>query len=101
MLLLPENAKILGQGITGSEGSAALPWMQKYGTNIVAGVTPGKGGQEVNGVPVFNSVKEAIEKVGEAHGSVQFVPPLLVKKATEEAIEAGIKFILIGAEKVP
>lgn len=101
MLLLPENAKILGQGITGSEGSAALPWMQKYGTNIVAGVTPGKGGQEVGGVLIFNSVKEAIEVVGKVDGSVQFVPPLLVKKATEEAIAAGIKFILIGAEKVP
>lgn len=100
-LLLPENAKIIGQGITGSEGSTALPWMQQYGTNIVAGVTPGKGGQEVNGVPIFNSVKEAIEKVGSVDGAVQFVPPLFTKAAVQEAIEAGIKFILIGAEKVP
>lgn len=101
MLLLPENTKIIGQGITGAEGSTALPWMQKYGTNIVAGVTPGKGGTNTSGVPIFNTVKEAMEKVGEVDGSVQFVPPLLVKKAAVEAIEAGIKFILIGAEKVP
>lgn len=100
-LLLPEKAKIIGQGITGSEGSAALPWMQKYGTNIVAGVTPGKGGQQLLGVPIFNTVAEAVGKVGAVDGSVQFVPPLLVKKATEEALVGGIKFILIGAEKVP
>ncbi len=101
MLLLPENARLIGQGITGSEGSTALPWMQKYGTQIVAGVTPGKGGQELLGVPIFNSVKEAIEKVGLVDGSVQFVPPLYTLGAVKEAIEAGIKFILIGAEKVP
>lgn len=102
MLLPPENARILGQGITGSEGSRTLPWMLEYGTNIVAGVTPGKGGQVLEGkVPIFNTIEEAIEKVGEVDGSVQFVPPIFVKKATVEAIEAGIKFILIGAEKVP
>ncbi len=101
MLLLPKQARLIGQGITGSEGSTALPWMQSYGTNIVAGVTPGKGGQEVFGVPVFNTVKEAIAKVGEVHGSVQFVPPLFTLGAAKEAIEAGLKFILIGAEKVP
>lgn len=101
MLLLPENAKIIGQGITGSEGSTALPWMQKYGTNIVAGVTPGKGGQNLLGVPIFNTIKEAIKAVGEIDGSVQFVPPLYTLGAVKEAIEAGIKFILIGAEKVP
>lgn len=101
MLLLPKGARIIGQGITGSEGSTALPWMQKYGTNIVAGVTPGKGGQEVLGVPIFNSVREAIEKVGSVDGAVQFVPPLFTLGAVREAIEAGVKFILIGAEKVP
>lgn len=101
MLLLPKNAKLIGQGITGSEGSTALPWMQSYGTNIVAGVTPGKGGQNLNGVPIFNTVKEAIEKVGSVDGSVQFVPPLFTLGAVKEAIDAGVKFILIGAEKVP
>ncbi len=100
-LLLPEGAKIIGQGITGSEGSRGLPTMLDYGTQIVAGVTPGKGGQELLGVPIFNSVKEAQEKVGEVDGSVIYVPPLFVKAAVLEAIEAGIKFILIFTEKVP
>lgn len=101
MLLLPENSKILGQGITGSEGSRATEWAKEYGTNIVAGVTPGKGGQEVLSIPIFNSIKEAIEKVGMVDGSVQFAPPLRAKDAALEAIEAGIKFHLIIAEKVP
>ncbi len=61
MLLLQESAKLIGQGITGSEGSKGLPTMLDYGTQIVAGVTPGKGGQEVLGVPIYNSVKEAQE----------------------------------------
>lgn len=78
-----------------------LPWMLSYGSQIVAGVTPGKGGQEIQGVPIFNSVKEAIESIGEVDGAVQFVPPVFSLKATTEAIEAGIKWILIAAEKVP
>lgn len=101
MLLLPENAKLIGQGITGSEGSRTLPWMLKYGTKIVAGVTPGKGGQELLGVPIFNTVAEALKEVGSVDGSVQFVPPMFTLKAVQEAIEVGIKWILIGAEKVP
>lgn len=101
MLLLPNKAKLIGQGITGSEGSTALPWMLSYGTNIVAGVTPGKGGMEVSGIPIFNTVKEAIEKVGEVDGSIQFVPPVFSLNATKEVLESGIKFVLIGAEKVP
>lgn len=112
MLLLPENARLIGQGITGSEGSRMLPWMLSYGTQIVAGVTPGKGGQEIEGppppgasarqrVPVFNSVKEALGVVGEVDGSIQFVPPMFTLGAVKEAIEAGLKWILIAAEKVP
>ncbi len=101
MLLLPNNARILGQGITGAEGSTSLPGMLAYGTNIVAGVTPGKGGQSLDGIPIFNTVKEAIAEVGMVNGSVQFVPPIYSKMAAVEAIDAGIKFILIGAEKVP
>lgn len=101
MLLLPEGAKIIGQGITGSEGSTALPHMLCYGTKVIAGVTPGKGGQEILGLPVFDSVKEAIEKVGDVDGTVLYVPPLFVKGAALEAIEAGIKFVLIVTEKVP
>lgn len=101
MLLLPDKARLIGQGITGSEGSRMLPWMLSYGTQIVAGVTPGKGGQEVLSVPIFNSIKEAIEAVGEIDGSMQFVPPNFTLGAVKEAIEAGIKWILIAAEKVP
>ena len=99
--LLKEGAKLIGQGITGGEGSRALPRMLSYGTKVIAGVTPGKGGQEVSGVPIFNSVKEALEQVGPVDGTVQFVPPQFVLGAVREAIEAGIKWILIGAEKVP
>lgn len=101
MLLLPKNARILGQGITGSEGSRTLPWMLKYGTIIVAGVTPGKGGQVLEGVPIFNTIRQAIDSVGRVNGSVQLVPPKFVKDATVEAIKAGIKFVLVSAEKVP
>ena len=101
MQLPPKGAKFIGQGITGSEGSTALPWMLSYGTNIVAGVTPGKGGQVVHGVPVFNTVKEALQKIGPVAGSVQFVPPMFTLVAVKEALQAGLKFILIGAEKVP
>ncbi len=101
MLLLPENAKIIGQGITGAEGSQALEWMQKYGTQVVGGVTPGKGGQEVLGVPIFNSVKECLDQVSGVIGSVIYVPPLFAKNAVIEAIEAGIKWILIVTEKIP
>lgn len=100
-LLLPEKARLIGQGITGSEGSRMLPWMLAYGTQIVAGVTPGKGGQELLGVPVFNSVKEALDGVGGVEGSIQFVPPAFTLGAVKEAIEAGVKWILIAAEKVP
>lgn len=98
---LNENSRFIGQGITGFEGSRALPRMLRYGTKIVAGVTPGKGGQVLEGVAIFNSVKEAIASVGAVDGSVLFTPPMRTLQATQEALEADIKFILIGAEKVP
>lgn len=101
MRLLKKGARLIGQGLTGTEGSRALPRMTSYGTKIVAGVTPGKGGQEVEGVPIFNTIKEVLEVVGGVDGTVQFVPPLFVKGAVIEAVEAGLKFILISAEKVP
>lgn len=101
MLLLPKNAKLIGQGITGSEGSTSLPWMLAYGTNIVAGVTPGKGGQTLSGVPIFNTVKEAISACGPIYGSVMYVPPMVTRAAAFEVLHAGLKFVLIGAEKVP
>lgn len=101
MLLIPEGAKVLGQGITGSEGYRALTWMLEYGTNVVAGVTPGKGGQEVQGVPVFNTVQEALDAVGSVDVSVSFAPPLRAQSAAEEAINAGIGLNIILAEKIP
>jgi succinyl-CoA synthetase alpha subunit len=101
MLLLPKNVKIIGQGITGSEGSRALPWILSYGTQVVAGVTPGKGGQKLNNIPIFDSIIDATNNINDIEGVVQFVPPQFAKKATIEAIDSGIKFILIGAEKVP
>lgn len=101
MLLLPDSFKLIGQGITGSEGSRGLQTMLDYGTKVLGGVTPGKGGQEILGVPVFNSIKELKEKLGEIDATVIYVPPLFVKAAAVEAIEAGIKFVLIFTEKVP
>ncbi len=101
MRLLTKDTKLIGQGITGSEGGTALPTMLAYGTQIVSGVTPGKGGQEKEGLPIFNSVKEALDSVGSVEGSVLYVPPLFVKGAAFEAIGAGLKFLLIVTEKVP
>ncbi|OGE31137.1 hypothetical protein A2631_05560 [Candidatus Daviesbacteria bacterium RIFCSPHIGHO2_01_FULL_44_29] len=99
--LLDKGARFIGQGITGFEGSRSLPKMLEFGTQIVAGVTPGKGGQVLEGVPIFNTVKEALAQVGQVDGSIQFAPPLRVLGAVQEALEAGIKWILTGAEKVP
>jgi succinyl-CoA synthetase alpha subunit len=100
-LLLNPDAKIIGQGITGTQGSIGLPGMLEFGTKIVAGVTPGKGGQELLGVPVYNSIADAKVEVGDLDASVIYVPPLFVKGAAVEAIEAGISLILIFTEKVP
>lgn len=101
MLLLNQNAKILGQGITGSEGSMAATWMKRYGTNLVAGVTPKKGGQEMDGIPIFDSVAEAVQKFDGIDAAVEYVPPLFVRSACVEAIDAGVKLVLIVSEKVP
>jgi len=99
--LIPDNPRVLIQGITGKEGRRALSGMRAYGTNVVAGVTPGKGGEQIDGVLVFNTVKEAIDVAGPVNMIVQFVPPLLALQATEEALAAGVPYLLVGAEKVP
>src|SRR4051812_16805624 len=101
-MLLNKDAKIIGQGITGAEGSRAAQWMLDYGTTLVAGVTPGKGGQTVCGtIPVFNSVKEAQEALGPITATVVFAPPMRSKDAVIEAIDAGIKLLVVIAEKIP
>ncbi len=100
-ILIDEKTRVLVQGITGREGRARTRLMKGYGTNVVAGVTPGKGGQEVEGVPVYDSVYEAVEKVGGIDATAIFVPAPLVKAAALEAIDAGIKLLLLVPDRVP
>jgi len=99
-ILLNCETKVLVQGITGRAGRVQARWMLEYGTNIVAGVTPGKGGEEVEGIPVFDSAAEAVAEQG-AEASVFFVPPAAVKDAARENIDAGIKLIAVVTEHVP
>ncbi len=100
-ILIDENTRVLVQGITGREGSARTRFMLDYGTKVLCGITPGRGGAEVWGVPVYNSVKEATEAHGQIDASVTFVPGPQVKEAVIEAIESGVKFIVVPAERVP
>lgn len=102
-ILINETTKILVQGITGKEGQRATKAMLDYDTNVVGGTRPGKGGEEVEGKPVFNTVKEALEKFPEVDTTAIYVPPFAVKGAVEEALQAGgnIKYINIMAERVP
>lgn len=100
-ILVDKNTKALIQGITGTEGSRACHEMLRYGTQVLCGVTPGKKGQNVEGVPVYNTVKEALEEHPEVNISLVVVPPQFVKNATLEAMEAGIKLINILTEYVP
>ncbi|RKX80804.1 MAG: succinate--CoA ligase subunit alpha [Spirochaetes bacterium] len=99
-ILLNNETKVIVQGITGHQGSFHTQRMLDYDTKIVAGVTPGKGGQTVHGVPVFDSMKEAMEKT-HADASVIFIPAPFVYSAAIEAIEAGIKLLVIITEGVP
>jgi len=100
-ILIDENTTVLIQGITGREGSTRARFMLDYGTKVLGGVTPGRGGSEVWGIPVFNSVKGATGKFGPIDASVTFVPGPQVKEAVIESIEAEIKFVLVPAERVP
>ena len=95
-----KNTKLLVQGITGKEGKFHTEQCVEYGTNIVAGVTPGKGGQSVNSIPVFNTVKDAVKETG-ANASLIFVPPLLGADAILEAINADIDLIVAITEGIP
>lgn len=100
-ILVDEKTRVIVQGITGREGMVRTRLMKDYGTNIVAGVTPGKGGEEIYGVPVFDSVEESIEETGPVDASVIFVPAALVKDAALEAIDAGVKLLVIVPDRVP
>ena len=99
-ILVNKNTKLLVQGITGRDGSFHTKKMIDYGTNVVGGVSPGKGGQLVHGVPVFNTVAEAIKATG-ANTSVIFVPAPFAADAALEASEAGIELVVCISEGVP
>nr|MBS0037296.1 succinate--CoA ligase subunit alpha [Saprospiraceae bacterium] len=99
-VLVNKNSKIIVQGFTGKEGSFHAEQMIEYGTNVVGGVTPGKGGQDHLGRPVFNTVKESVDKVG-ADTSVIFVPPAFAADAIMESAEAGIKVVVCITEGIP
>ncbi len=99
-VLVNENTKVLVQGITGRDGSFHAEQMKAYGTNVVAGVTPGKGGQEVHGIPVFDTVAEAREKTG-ANLAIIYVPAKFAKAAMIEDIEAGMELIICITEGLP
>lgn len=99
-ILINKNTKLLVQGITGRDGSFHTAKMKNYGTNIVAGVSPGKGGQTFEGIPVFNTVEDAVKTTG-ANTSIIFVPAPLAGDTILEAAEGGIELIVCISEGVP
>lgn len=99
-ILIDESTRVLIQGITGTVGSFQTKIMQEYGTNVVAGVTPGKGGREVHDIPVYDFVEEAAAQY-EIDAAFGFVPARSAKDAAIEAIEAGIPLVVLTAEGVP
>ena len=100
-ILIDETKRVLVQGITGREGRARTRLMRDYGTNVVAGVTPGKGGENVLGVPVFDTPQDALSSLSKIDISVLFVPAAGVKEAAISAIEAGIKLTVLVPDRVP
>ena len=99
-VLVDNNTRLIIQGITGTEGSFHGSQIQEYGTNLVGGVTPGKGGQEALGVPVYNSVAEAKTET-DCNTSVIFVPPAFAAEAVIEAAEAGLELVICITEGIP
>ncbi len=99
-VLVNKDTKVIVQGITGREGSFHATQCKAYGTQVVGGVTPGKGGQEVEGIPVFDSVREAVDNTG-ADCSLIFVPPPFAADAILEAVDAGIKTVICITEGIP
>src|SRR5512134_1728417 len=100
-ILIDSTKRVIVQGMTGREGIARTRLMKGYGTQVVAGVTPGKGNTQVENIPVFDTVAEAWETLGEIDVSVLFVPAPLVKGAAIEALTAGVKLLVIVPDRVP
>ncbi len=100
-ILVNAATRVLVQGITGREGRARARLMREYGTNVVAGCTPGRGGESVDGTPVYDTVREAVEAHGGFDASVVFVPAPLVKDAALEAVAAGIPLVVLVGDRVP
>ncbi|MEG0188496.1 MAG: CoA-binding protein, partial [Algoriella sp.] len=99
-VLVNKDSKIIVQGFTGKEGTFHAEQMIEYGTQVVGGVTPGKGGQTHLGLPIFNTVKDAVDQAG-ADVTIIFVPPAFAADAVMEAAEAGIKVIICITEGIP
>jgi len=99
-ILVDEKTKVVVQGITGNEGTFHARQMVEYGTKVVAGVTPGKGGQKIDGIPVFNTVSEAVKNTN-ANASAIFVPPPFAADAILEACDAGVSIIVCLTEGIP
>jgi len=99
-VLLTKKARVVVQGITGHQGQFHTRAMRDFGTKVVAGVTPGKAGSKIEGVPVFDRVRDAVLK-RKANASILFVPAPYVKDAAVEAIEAGVKLVVIITERIP
>ncbi|MFB6191567.1 MAG: succinate--CoA ligase subunit alpha [Candidatus Nanohaloarchaea archaeon] len=100
-ILVDKDTKVLVQGITGREASEKVPEMIEYGTDVAAGVTPGKGGQEVAGVPVYDTVREALAQHPGINASLVYVPPFAAKDAAFEALENDIPLLNIITERIP
>ncbi|GHS86168.1 succinate--CoA ligase [ADP-forming] subunit alpha [Synergistales bacterium] len=100
-ILINEATRVLVQGITGKSGSLQTKSLLDFGTKLVAGVTPGKAGQEVHGVPVFDFVADARAVVGDVDAAISFVPPLGARSAAIEAIDCGVKFLVLTMEGIP
>jgi len=100
-ILLDSSSRVIVQGITGREGQARTRLMLDYGTNVIGGVTPGKGGTSVFGLPVFNSCADAAKGLGQIDVSVLFVPALGMKQAAIDAFNAGVKLAILVADRVP
>ena len=99
-ILLDENTQVLVQAITGTQGRMDVQRMLRYGTKVVAGVTPGKGGQEVDGIPVYDSCAEAVRH-HQIDAAISYVPPRALKASSLDLIEAGVPLLAISAERIP